>query len=108
MNLAGTRTTCASRMLETYESPYTATCVQRMLDAGCVPVGKANMDEFAFGSSTDTSAFHPTNNPWNTAYVPGGSSGGAAAAAAAGRPSRSAPIRAVPSANRRRSAAWWA
>ena len=79
MNLAGTRTTCASRMLETYESPYTATCVQRMLDAGCVPVGKANMDEFAFGSSTDTSAFHPTNNPWNTACVPGGSSGGSAA-----------------------------
>ena len=84
MNLTGTRTTCASRMLETYESPYTATCVQRMLDAGCVPVGKANMDEFAFGSSTDTSAFHPTNNPWNTACVPGGSSGGSAASVAAG------------------------
>ncbi len=84
MNLVGTRTTCASRMLETYESPYTATCVQRMLDAGCVPVGKANMDEFAFGSSTDTSAFHPTNNPWDTTCVPGGSSGGSAAAVAAG------------------------
>lgn len=84
MNLTGTRTTCASRMLETYESPYTATCVQRMLDAGCVPVGKANMDEFAFGSSTDTSAFHPTNNPWDIERVPGGSSGGSAAAVAAG------------------------
>lgn len=84
MNLTGTRTTCASRMLENYESPYTATCVQRMLDAGCVPVGKANMDEFAFGSSTDSSAFHPTNNPWDTSRVPGGSSGGSAAAVAAG------------------------
>ena len=84
MNLVGTRTTCASRMLENYESPYTATCVQRMLDAGCVPVGKANMDEFAFGSSTESSAFHRTNNPWDTDRVPGGSSGGSAAAVAAG------------------------
>lgn len=84
MNLAGTRTTCASRMLETYESPYTATCVERMLAAGCVPVGKANMDEFAFGSSTESSAFHRTNNPWDVMRVPGGSSGGSAAAVAAG------------------------
>lgn len=81
--MLGTRTTCASRMLENYESPYTATCVQRMLDAGCVPLGKANMDEFAFGSSTESSAFHRTNNPWDLERVPGGSSGGSAAAVAA-------------------------
>lgn len=84
MMLVGTRTTCASRMLENYESVYTATCVQRMLDAGCLPIGKANMDEFAFGSSTESSAFHRTNNPWDLERVPGGSSGGSAAAVAAG------------------------
>ena len=84
MNLVGTRTTCASRMLGDYQSVYTATCVQRMLDAGCVPLGKANMDEFAFGSSTESSAFHRTNNPWDLERVPGGSSGGSAAAVASG------------------------
>lgn len=84
MNLAGTRTTCASRMLEGHESPYTATCVQRMVDAGCLPLGKVNMDEFAFGSSTESSAFQRTNNPWDLERVPGGSSGGSAAAVAAG------------------------
>lgn len=84
MHLIATRTTCASRMLENYESTFTATCVQRMLDAGATPMGKANMDEFAFGSSTESSAFHRTNNPWDTTRVPGGSSGGSAAAVASG------------------------
>ena len=84
MHLVGTRTTCASKMLESYDSTFTATCVARMLAAGATPMGKANMDEFAFGSSTESSAFHRTNNPWDTERVPGGSSGGSAAAVAAG------------------------
>jgi aspartyl-tRNA(Asn)/glutamyl-tRNA(Gln) amidotransferase subunit A len=84
MHLVGTRTTCASRMLADYESVFTSTCVQRMIDAGATPMGKANMDEFAFGSSTETSFFHRTNNPWDLERVPGGSSGGSAAAVAAG------------------------
>ena len=84
MNQAGTHTTCASHMLENYVSPYTATCVQRVLDAGALPLGKLNMDEFAFGSTTESSAFGPTRNPWNLGCVPGGSSGGSAAAVAAG------------------------
>ena len=84
MNLTGTHTTCASHMLESYVSPYTATCVARTLEAGAIPVGKLNMDEFAFGSTTESSAFGPTRNPWNLDHVPGGSSGGSAAAVAAG------------------------
>ena len=84
MNQQGTHTTCASRMLERYVSPYTATCVQRTVDAGGIPLGKLNMDEFAFGSSTETSAFGTTHNPWDLERVPGGSSGGSAAAVAAG------------------------
>ena len=84
MNLTGTHTTCASHMLESYVSPYTATCVARTFEAGAIPVGKLNMDEFAFGSTTESSAFGPTHNPWNLDHVPGGSSGGSAAAVAAG------------------------
>ncbi|MEG2982238.1 MAG: Asp-tRNA(Asn)/Glu-tRNA(Gln) amidotransferase subunit GatA [Raoultibacter sp.] len=84
MNQLGTHTTCSSRMLENYRSPYTASCVTKTIEAGGIPLGKLNMDEFAFGSSTETSAFGPTLNPWDTARVPGGSSGGSAAAVAAG------------------------
>ena len=84
MNWEGTHTTCASRALQNNVSTYTATCVQRVLDAGAIPLGKLNLDELAFGSSTETSAFGRTLNPWDAQRVPGGSSGGSAAAVAAG------------------------
>ncbi|RKY24330.1 MAG: Asp-tRNA(Asn)/Glu-tRNA(Gln) amidotransferase GatCAB subunit A [Planctomycetota bacterium] len=83
INMRGTKTTCASRILENYDSPYDAFVVKRLLAEDAVIVGKANMDEFAMGSSCENSAFHPTHNPWNPGYIPGGSSGGSAAAVAA-------------------------
>lgn len=83
ISVKGHKLTCASKILEGYVAPYNATVVQRLLDAGAIPVGRCNMDEFAMGSSTEYSAYGATRNPINRQYVSGGSSGGSTAAVAA-------------------------
>ena len=80
----GLKTTCSSRILYNFIPTYTAQAVLNLEQAGAVILGKTNMDEFAMGSTTETSAFGVTRNPWNTEHVPGGSSGGSCAAVAAG------------------------
>ena len=79
----GTLTTCSSKILRNFVPTYTAQAVANLEEAGAVIIGKTNMDEFAMGSTSETSAFGPTKNPWNTEHVPGGSSGGSCAAVAA-------------------------
>ncbi|MBP3256185.1 MAG: Asp-tRNA(Asn)/Glu-tRNA(Gln) amidotransferase subunit GatA [Clostridia bacterium] len=84
INVKGAKTTCSSKMLENFVSPYDATVTEKLNAENLINLGKLNMDEFAMGGSTEHSAFHNTQNPWNLNCVPGGSSGGSAAAVAAG------------------------
>lgn len=79
----GVRTSCGSKMLDNFIAPYESTVTQRFIDAGSVTLGKTNMDEFAMGSSNESSFYGPVRNPWNLEHIPGGSSGGSAAAVAA-------------------------
>lgn len=84
LNVEGQPCTCSSKILEGYTAPYDATAIAKLREAGAVFLGRVNMDEFAMGSSTESSAFKKTHNPWNTDFVPGGSSGGSAACVGAG------------------------
>lgn len=81
--IKGIRTTASSKLLDKYTAQYTSTVVQKLLDAGAIVIGKTNMDAWAHGSSTETSDYGPTKNPWNPKHLPGGSSGGSAASVAA-------------------------
>ena len=89
INVKGWEITCSSKILKGYISPYNATAIEKLLANGCSPFGRTNMDEFAMGSTTATSAYGKTLNPIDTSKVPGGSSGGSAAAVAGGIASRS-------------------